>query len=141
VAATGLLALALGATACSDRELFEEGSLRLYEVKTMVSVSSNDRLDLLFVLDNSLGMADKHRLLAEALPDFFARLLAVSCEDPSPGTSPSPTTATAPRLVAAVDHVLRRPRRGDHLEPRRARGHRLQPRRGLDLQPGEGRPR
>ncbi len=85
VAATGLLALALGATACSDRELFEEGSLRLYEVKTMVSVSSNDRLDLLFVLDNSLGMADKHRLLAEALPDFFARLLAVSCEDPESG--------------------------------------------------------
>src|SRR5690606_448532 len=40
-----------------------------------------EKLDLLFVVDNSLSMADKQKVLAKTLPDVLARLISPSCVD------------------------------------------------------------
>ncbi len=79
--AVAALALALGVAACSGRGLSEEGSDQHHQFLLQYTFGEAPRLDLLLVLDNSGGMADKHRLLARALPDLFACLLAVNCED------------------------------------------------------------
>ncbi|MBN2195047.1 MAG: hypothetical protein JW751_19680 [Polyangiaceae bacterium] len=79
--AAAALAFALGAAACTDRGLTEGGPDQHHPFLFEVTVSGTDRLYLLLVLDNSAGMADKHRLLARALPDLFAQLFAVNCEN------------------------------------------------------------
>jgi hypothetical protein len=38
------------------------------------------RVDLLFVIDNSISMGDKQQILAQALPDLVARLIDPVCE-------------------------------------------------------------
>jgi hypothetical protein len=40
-----------------------------------------DKLDLLFMIDNSSNMGDKQALLAQAVPDLIARLVAPNCVD------------------------------------------------------------
>jgi hypothetical protein len=40
-----------------------------------------DKLDLLFVVDNSAGMGDKQMLLAAAIPDMITRLVTPNCVD------------------------------------------------------------
>jgi hypothetical protein len=44
-----------------------------------------DKLDLLFVVDNSASMGDKQELLRQAVPDMLERLLTPNCVD-STGT-------------------------------------------------------
>src|SRR5687767_9573944 len=40
-----------------------------------------DKLDLLFMIDNSMSMADKQSVLAEAVPDLVERLVNPVCID------------------------------------------------------------
>jgi hypothetical protein len=40
-----------------------------------------DKLDLLFMIDNSTSMGDKQALLAQAVPDMIARLVSPNCID------------------------------------------------------------
>jgi hypothetical protein len=40
-----------------------------------------DKLDLLFMIDNSESMGDKQRLLAQAVPDMLTRLVTPNCVD------------------------------------------------------------
>jgi hypothetical protein len=42
-----------------------------------------DRLDLLFMIDNSASMGDKQTLLAQAVPDMITRLVTPNCIDPT----------------------------------------------------------
>src|ERR1041384_1404683 len=44
---------------------------------------SVDKIDLLFMIDNSPSMADKQVVLAQAIPDLVARLLSPACVDAS----------------------------------------------------------
>ncbi len=44
-------------------------------------VGQPDKVDLLFVIDNSLSMADKQVLFATALPDLVERLVNPNCRD------------------------------------------------------------
>jgi hypothetical protein len=41
-----------------------------------------DKLDLLFMIDNSASMGDKQQLLAQAVPDMITRLVTPNCVDP-----------------------------------------------------------
>src|SRR3981081_1123239 len=41
-----------------------------------------DKIDLLFMIDNSASMGDKQALLAQAVPDMITRLVSPNCIDP-----------------------------------------------------------
>src|SRR5688572_13407373 len=40
-----------------------------------------DKIDLLFMIDNSISMADKQEILAEAVPELVNRLITPICVD------------------------------------------------------------
>jgi len=68
-----------------------------------------DKIDLLFMIDNSLAMGDKQRLLADALPPFLARLVQPRCVDaeriPTGVSAPCPA-GSAPEFKVVDDiHV------------------------------------
>jgi len=68
-----------------------------------------DKVDLLFMIDNSLAMGDKQWLLADALPAFLSRLVQPRCVDaegiPTGDSSPCPA-GSAPEFKAVEDiHV------------------------------------
>ncbi len=44
-----------------------------------IKVSTVDKVDLLFALDNSVSMADKQRLLKDSVPALFTRLMLPDC--------------------------------------------------------------
>ncbi len=77
-----LLALALiGSAACLDRPI----SVAEPSTKASIVITSRqtkvDSIDLLFMIDNSASMADKQRILAEAVPDLVASLVLPPCVD------------------------------------------------------------
>src|SRR5579883_1614369 len=48
---------------------------------TVLHNQSVDKLDLLFMIDNSASMGDKQTLLAQAVPDMISRLVTPNCVD------------------------------------------------------------
>lgn len=50
----------------------------------LVRQDAIDKVDLLFMIDNSQSMADKQRLLQQAVPDLVKRLVNPSCVQPDP---------------------------------------------------------
>ena len=61
-----------------------------------------DKVDLLLVVDNSAGMADKQQLLAEAVPLLVHRLVTPICVDeegrPTGGHNQDATARQLPRM-------------------------------------------
>jgi hypothetical protein len=57
-----------------------------------------DKVDLLFVIDNSSSMADKQQILEEAVPHLVRRLVSPNCTDENgtPGTTPADPSADCP---------------------------------------------
>ncbi len=52
-----------------------------------------DKIDLLFMIDNSISMADKQAILADAVPVLVNRLIAPACIDPTTGAQVGTTDA------------------------------------------------
>ena len=52
-----------------------------------------DKIDLLFMIDNSISMADKQAILADAVPELVRRLVTPICVDPA---TQQPTGGNAP---------------------------------------------
>src|SRR4029077_14963572 len=48
----------------------------------VIHQNSVDKIDLLFMIDNSASMGDKQALLAAAVPDLITRLVQPNCVDP-----------------------------------------------------------
>ncbi len=66
----------------------------------LVSDVPPDKVDLLFVIDNSLSMADKQEALSLALPDLVSRLVSPRCIDQNgndTGTTPPTSEETCPQ--------------------------------------------
>jgi len=80
-----VLALTLGALACQNRDLARDPPAHTHVFVTELALGSTEALDLLLVLDDSPGMADKHRFLARALPELFAGLVGPTCFDEATG--------------------------------------------------------
>jgi hypothetical protein len=59
-----------GAVVFSPDDVSKGGGIRL-----------SDKMDLLFVVDNSVSMGDKQQILAAAIPDLLARLVNPPCLD------------------------------------------------------------
>ena len=69
-------------------------------------VGTVDKIDLLFMVDNSISMSDKQALLAEAVPSLIQRLVTPRCLDsggqPTGQNAPCPS-GSEPELKAVED--------------------------------------
>jgi hypothetical protein len=84
----GSLAM-LGAAGCINRPVSETNPETYNVFLNRVQLANVDKIDLLFMVDNSLSMADKQQVLAAAVPQLLRRLTSPDCVD-------SANTSTAP---------------------------------------------
>jgi hypothetical protein len=86
---------------------FDETSEARYEIELLSSAAFN-KVDLLFVIDNSISMADKQRIFAEAVPVLLKRLISPLCIDaqgnPTGEFSPCPAGSAEFRAIEDI-HV------------------------------------
>ncbi len=93
---TGLAALAsvgvmAGATAgCLDRPVSPLVPNTSNVFVDQIKQSAVDKIDLLFMIDNSASMADKQEILGFAVPDLVGRLVNPVCVDKATGTVSAP---------------------------------------------------
>jgi len=89
VAATMLRAAALvglvGA-ACLTRPVVTWNPNLKTNFTNVIHQQAVDKIDLLFMIDNSASMGDKQKLLAAAVPDLITRLVQPNCVDPMGNT-------------------------------------------------------
>jgi hypothetical protein len=81
-----LQTLALAALACASTGCIERPIAAVTPSTTNVSVNTIksqgvDKIDLLFMIDNSISMADKQKTLADAIPVLVERLVTPNCLD------------------------------------------------------------
>lgn len=69
---------------------------------TSLSLRSIDKVDVLFVVDNSVSMADKQVLLVQAVPKLIARLVSPDCIDLTSG-SRTPSHGLACPIGSALE--------------------------------------
>jgi hypothetical protein len=71
--------------------------------------SAVDKIDLLFMIDNSRSMADKQEILAAAVPQLLGRLINPLCVDPTSGVISNPVGGDCPapleREFSAIDNI------------------------------------
>jgi hypothetical protein len=72
----GLMPTAIG---CLDRPVAPASPRTSNTLTDKVRVSSVDKIDLLFLIDNSASMADKQSVLSAAVPDLVDRLINPVC--------------------------------------------------------------
>lgn len=85
----GWLGLLLGLTGCLDRPIGQTSP----ETQSMFIKKNEstriDKIDVLFMIDNSVSMADKQQVLAAAVPQLLRRLTTPDCVNPkAPRVSP-----------------------------------------------------
>jgi hypothetical protein len=77
----GVLGIAAGG--CLDRDVVSNSPTVSTIVSKTVTNQSIDKVDLLFMIDNSVSMGDKQSLLALAVPNMINRLVQPRCLTPS----------------------------------------------------------
>ena len=77
--AVAIALVALGA--CLDRPVETSAPNEKSTFTTSVRNVAIDKVDLLFMIDNSASMGDKQTLLAAAIPDMVTRLVTPNCLD------------------------------------------------------------
>ena len=80
VATTALLAAVAGG--CLERPVGQPGPLTTNVVVDHLAIHRVERIDLLFMIDNSISMADKQEMLGQAVPMLLSRLIDPACVDP-----------------------------------------------------------
>ncbi len=92
LAATGLLTLGLGAASsgCLNRPIDRLEPRTTSTVVERLTQSAVDKIDLLLAIDNSISMADKQQILAEAVPDLVERLVKPICVNLETGDPAEP---------------------------------------------------
>ncbi|HVU04881.1 MAG TPA: hypothetical protein VHE30_24190 [Polyangiaceae bacterium] len=80
-AVVSLVGAGVGASACLDRPLCDADCHPKTTNIFVDSIVQNsvDKIDLLFMIDNSISMADKQQVLKEAVPDLVHRLVSPNC--------------------------------------------------------------
>ena len=106
VRATMLGAMVLGvmpsAVGCLDRPVAPSTPRTSNTLTDQVRVSAVDKIDLLFMVDNSASMADKQKVLAKAVPDLVDRLINPVCVTPLAGGKIEPHPEQTPKDPAAA---------------------------------------
>jgi hypothetical protein len=84
LAAAGAVTLVAGlATGCLDRKVVPAKPTTSNVFVSQIVQTSVDKIDLLFMIDNSVSMADKQDILRDAVPVLLGRLVAPICIDGS----------------------------------------------------------
>jgi hypothetical protein len=95
----GLISLAAvigAATGCMDRPVGKLAPETTSLIVDKISQSRVDKIDLLFMVDNSVSMADKQQILQAAVPDLVGRLVNPVCVDSAGNQYPNETAALGP---------------------------------------------
>ncbi len=123
VGATALFSTGLLASGCLDRPVSPSTPNTTNVFVDQIKQTTVDKIDLLFMIDNSISMADKQTFLAEAVPQLVNRLINAR---PAPGSA---ATRVQPRQEHPHrrHHVESRGTRWRHLR-RRHLGHAQRPR-------------
>jgi hypothetical protein len=91
MAAAVVGALGVVGAGCLTRPIAQRDPVTKTNFGNVLQNQSVDKLDLLFMIDNSASMGDKQALLALAVPDMINRLVKPNCLD----ANSAPTLATA----------------------------------------------
>ena len=96
--AVGALLTATGAaaTGCLSRPVGKQPPTTKVNFTNSVSQQSVDKVDLLFMIDNSASMGDKQAILADAVPNLLVGLLKPKCADPATGIPAAGAQAADP---------------------------------------------
>ncbi|MCC6647422.1 MAG: hypothetical protein IT374_17850 [Polyangiaceae bacterium] len=108
-----LVGSALLSEACLDRPLAPSTPQTTNTVTEKVVQTVVDKIDLLFVVDNSASMLDKQKILARAVPDLVERLINPTCVDSKtkapaatqPANPTDPCPAGAEREFNPIDDI------------------------------------
>ena len=114
---------ALGA-GCLDRPVAPTIPQTTARVNEQVQQNAVDKIDLLFMIDNSASMADKQAVLGDAVPDLLDRLVNPGCVSDADRSTPSrgaPATTCPTGVVGRVRAHRRHPHRHHQLLARRSR--------------------
>jgi hypothetical protein len=74
-----LVTLATAGSGCLSRPVGQQPPTTKVNFATTVSQQAVDKVDLLFMIDNSASMGDKQTILADAVPDLIGGLLEPNC--------------------------------------------------------------
>ncbi|MEY2937022.1 MAG: hypothetical protein RL033_7771 [Pseudomonadota bacterium] len=83
------LAMGCSAIACLDRPIGSPEPITTNVFTARISRDSVERIDLLFMIDNSASMSDKQLILETAVPDLVDRLANPVCIDAQGGQHPA----------------------------------------------------
>jgi hypothetical protein len=104
------LAAAFGIAACLDRPIGSLPPVTTNVFLDRIAQTSVDKIDLLFMIDNSASMSDKQTILQLAVPDLVQRLVNPACIDAAgrrgatpAATLPCPTGQT--REFDAIEDI------------------------------------
>jgi hypothetical protein len=86
-------ALSAAAASCLTRPVTNASPDTNTNFTKVVHNEAIDKVDILFVIDNSASMGDKQEYLAQAVPDLVTRLVTPNCVDPVSGTVYGPSDA------------------------------------------------
>src|SRR5277367_3531180 len=104
-AMTGLVLVVMGGSSiagCLDRPVVPGEPTTKTNFTTSVAEQAVDKLDILFMIDNSASMGDKQAYLQAAIPDLINRLVNPNCVDANGnvlGVSTNDGTCAAPGTV------------------------------------------
>ncbi len=82
-----LTATGAGGAGCLTRPVQKADPTTKVNFTSTVSQQQVDKVDLLFMIDNSASMGDKQTILAEAVPNLLVGLLKPKCADPATGVA------------------------------------------------------
>ncbi len=108
--AAGLLFGAGALTAgCLDRPVTPATPATTNVYISQIRQTGVDKIDLLFMIDNSISMADKQQILSQAVPVLVQRLIQPSCVDgngmPIAGLTADPVKGTCAQGVAEFNPI------------------------------------
>ncbi len=81
IVATLVGGVGIVAAGCLTRPVVSNNPVTNTNFTTVIQNQSVDKLDILFMVDNSASMGDKQALLAQAVPDMITRLVQPLCVD------------------------------------------------------------
>ena len=99
-ALVGSIATLTALAGCLRRDVAAEDPTTKSSFATVVPQPAIDKVDLLLMIDNASSMADKQRILADAVPDLLRGLVQPKCVDKTTGAA---TGALADPLKAAAE--------------------------------------
>ncbi len=79
--AWGVAVLGASLVSCLSRPVVDQHATRKMSHTNAISNKSIDKVDLLFMIDNSTSMGDKQEMLGQAVPDLVDRLVNPLCVD------------------------------------------------------------